>query len=622
MENLVLICCLHGDERYGLKVSKSQSLFPFVLANEKAFEENKRFIDSDLNRSFPGNTEGNYEERRAVELLKKIKDFEYVLDLHSSSNSCPLFGIITKPNKEKIDFAKKLGLKRLVIMSPSFVSGKSLIDFAKCGISLEIGPHGRKENINEVLELINHFAENKNFSESLEIFEIFALIKKQAKNILITNFKEVKQGEIISEDETGKQLAEYDFIPVIVGEEAYGDTLCLAARKLDLDNLYKSLNPELNMTKKEEFKVTPYEATGEVDYEKLIRDFGVEKLDSKLLDRIKKHTGELHFLLRRKIFFAHRDMNWLLDEYEKGNKFFLYTGRAPSGKIHLGHLLPWVFCKWLQDKFGAELWFQFPDEEKFLFKQELTYEKSQEYLQDNMLDVAALGFDPKKTHFLIDTKNANLMYPEAIKVAKKITFSTIKASFGFTDSNNIGSIFYTSMQAVPAFLPSVIHKKIIPCLIPLGVDQDTHFRISRDVIPKLGYPKPAIIHCTFLPPLSAVSGKMSASAAAETAIYTTDSAEEVKKKINKYAFSGGRDTLEEHRKLGGNPDIDVSFQYLRMFFEDDDKKLEKIEKAYRSGKLLSGELKAILIEKINTFLKEHQKKREEAKKHLDKFLVK
>jgi tryptophanyl-tRNA synthetase len=58
-----------------------------------------------------------------------------------------------------------------------------------------------------------------------------------------------------------------------------------------------------------------------------------------------------------------------------------------------------------------------------------------------------------------------------------------------------------------------------------------------------------------------------------------------------------------------------------MFFEPDDKKLAKIEADYRSGKMLTGELKQILIDKINTFLKEHQAKREQAKKHLDKFLV-
>jgi tryptophanyl-tRNA synthetase len=127
----------------------------------------------------------------------------------------------------------------------------------------------------------------------------------------------------------------------------------------------------------------------------------------------------------------------------------------------------------------------------------------------------------------------------------------------------------------------------------------------------------------FLPPLSGVSGKMDSSGNSDTSsILTTDTPEQVKKKINKYAFSGGQATLEEHRKLGGNPDIDVCFQYLRMFFESDDKKLDQIYKDYKKGLMLTGELKQYTIDKINEFLKVHQKKREEAKKQLDKFIYK
>ncbi|MDD4877584.1 MAG: tryptophan--tRNA ligase [Candidatus Nanoarchaeia archaeon] len=371
-----------------------------------------------------------------------------------------------------------------------------------------------------------------------------------------------------------------------------------------------------------EFKVTPWEVSGDIDYDKLIAEFGVEKLNDAMLERIKKHTKELHFMLCRKVFFAHRDMKFLLDEYEKGNKFFLYTGRAPSGPVHLGHLMPWIFTKWLQDKFNVELWFQFPDEEKFLFKQEMKFEDTQRWLNENMLDVIALGFDPKKTHFIIDTRDAGLMYKEACKVAKKITFSMVKSTFGMTNENNIGSIFYTSMQAVPAFLPSVLKGKEIPCLIPHAVDQDPHFRLTRDILPKLGHYKPASIQCMFLPPLGGVEGKMSASSAAEQAIFTTDTPEMVKKKINKYAFSGGQVSIEEHRIKGGNPDVDVSFQYLRMLFEPDDKKLQEIYRDYKTGKMLTGELKAILIEKINSFLKKHQAEREKAKAKVEKYLLK
>ena len=372
---------------------------------------------------------------------------------------------------------------------------------------------------------------------------------------------------------------------------------------------------------KEDMTVNPWNVSGDIDYDKLIKEFGVSKIDENTLNRIKKHTKDLHFLLRRGIFFAHRDLNWILDEYEKGNKFFLYTGRSPSGPIHIGHLMPWIFTKWIQDKFNVELWFQFPDDEKFLFKKDLSYKEVQKWTYENMLDVIALGFDPKKTHFLINTKDANLLYPEAIKVAKKISFSTVKAAFGFTNELNIGAIFYTSMQAAPVMVPCVLKKKKIPCLIPLAFDQDPHFRVARDVYPKLGYPKPAIIHCIFLPPLTGVNGKMSSNNS-NVAILTTDSPKEVERKIKKYAFSGGQKSIEEHRKLGGNPDIDVSFQYLKMFFEPDDKKLQEIHDDYKSGKLLTSELKEILIEKINKFLEEHQKKRKLAEKQINKFLLK
>lgn len=366
-------------------------------------------------------------------------------------------------------------------------------------------------------------------------------------------------------------------------------------------------------------KVNPYEVSGKVDYRKLITDFGIKKLTPTNLKRIKKITGEIHPYLRRDIFFAHRDLKCCLDEYEKGNKFFLYTGCGPSGPIHLGHLGTWMFTKWLQDKFDVELWFQFTDDEKFLFKDK-SYQEIQDWTHENMLDVIALGFNPKKTNFLINTKHAGLIYPEAIKVAKKITFSTVKSAFGFKDSNNIGSIFYTAMQTVPAFLPNVLRNENRPCLIPLGIDQDPHFRISRDVIEKLGHKKPAILHSKFMPPLMGVEGKMSSSNCGQ-AIFTTDTPKQVKKKINKYAFSGGQSTVEEHRKKGGNPDVDVAYQWLR-YFEDDDERLAQIRSDYESGKLLSGELKEILIKKINKFLAEHQKRRIKAEKLIDKFLYK
>jgi len=363
----------------------------------------------------------------------------------------------------------------------------------------------------------------------------------------------------------------------------------------------------------DDFIVTPWHVEGDIDYDKLIKRFGTEKISSELQERIKKVAGEDHFMLRRGIFFSHREMNRILDDYEKGNGFFLYTGRGPSGHTHIGHLVPWVFAKWLQEKFDVNMYFQLTDDEKFYSKPNLTLEETGKFAYENALDFIALGFKPEKTKIIINTRNIQTLYPIAAKVAKKINFSNTKATFGFTNETNIGMIFYTSLQSAPCFIEDK------PVLIPLGVDQDPHFRLTRDIAPKIGKPKPALIHNIMIPGLEGPGGKMSASNENST-VYTTDAPDVVKKKINKYAFSGGQPDIEQHRKLGGNPDIDVSYQYLRIFFEPDDNKLKTIYGEYKSGKLLTGELKAILIEKMNDFLVVHQEKREKAKDQIDKFL--
>lgn len=372
---------------------------------------------------------------------------------------------------------------------------------------------------------------------------------------------------------------------------------------------------------KSDFTVNPWEVKGSIDYEKLVTQFGVRRINEHMLDEIKAVTGDVHPFLRRNIFYAHMYFDTILNAHKKGEKFYLYTGRAPSGPVHIGHLIPWMFTKWLQDKFDAPLLFQIPDEEKFLFKDGLTLDETKKWSEDNILDIIAMGFDPKKTKIFLDTEYAGHMYKHACRVSKKITFSTIKSTFGFSPDRNIGEIFYTAMQSVPCMLPTEMEGKPTRVLIPCAIDQDVHFRLTRDVAESLGYPKPSTILCRFLPGLQGMEqqGKMSSSLDTTT-IYTHESPESVKKKVLKYAFSGGKDTIAEHRMHGGNPDIDVSYQWL-TFFEEDDKKLQHIYDEYKSGRLLSGELKLMLVEKLNKFLHEHQKKREKAKSQVDKFML-
>lgn len=371
----------------------------------------------------------------------------------------------------------------------------------------------------------------------------------------------------------------------------------------------------------ESFKVTPWKVEGKIDYEALERQFGIKPISEPMLTKIEKYTGPLHWMLRRRIFFAQRELDWLLEEHEKGNRFYLYTGLAPSGQMHLGHLLPFIFTQWLQEKLNVDVIIQIPDEEKYWARQNLnlSMEDYHKLAKDAALNIAALGFKPKKTRIMIDTDSARTLYRHAARVAGHITFSTIKDAFGVGNDTNIGWIFYTSMQAVPAFLKSAEEGRNVPCLIPLGVDQDVHFRVARDVIGKMGYYKPAIMHNMFLPSLKGGT-KMSASDPND-AIYLNDTPETVKKKVNK-ALTGQQDTAELQRKHGGNPDKCMVCQYYRFLFEPDDRKLEAIFEAERKGAMLAGEHKADLAKRINGFLELHNKRKERIRERIDEFMEK
>jgi tryptophanyl-tRNA synthetase len=364
--------------------------------------------------------------------------------------------------------------------------------------------------------------------------------------------------------------------------------------------------------------VTPWKVSGKIDYDRLIKKFGTQPLTESILNRINKHAGAIHPLLRRRFFFSHRDLDWILDQYDEGRSFVLYTGRGPSGPVHLGHVVPWIFTKHLQDVFEAKLYFQLTDDEKFLIHPEHTLERVEAFTRDNILDIIAIGFDPEKTKIIADIRDVDALYEIAVKVAKHINFSTVRAVFGFEESSNIGIIFFPAMQAVPAFLESELTGERVPCLIPAAIDQDPYWRVTRDVASKLGYYKPSQIHCKFLPGLGK-GGKMSSSIP-ETCIFMKDSPQAAAKKIMD-SFTGGQSTAAEQRRLGGSPEICPVYYYQHYLFEDDDKKVEELWRKCKSGEILCGECKSLLIEKVQDFLVEHQRKREAAKDKVERYLM-
>ncbi|OGJ12539.1 tryptophan--tRNA ligase [Candidatus Pacearchaeota archaeon RBG_16_35_8] len=369
-------------------------------------------------------------------------------------------------------------------------------------------------------------------------------------------------------------------------------------------------------------KVTPWEVKGEIDYGRLMKEFGIKKIP------VLSDTFQENVLFRREVVFAQRDFERILDCIKNKKKFVMMTGLMPTGKFHIGHMILAQQMIFYQ-KLGAKLYITVADLEAYNARGQSLEDSKKIAVEEYITNYIALGLKVDNCDIYFqserskDSKKANAYYRLASNLSKHATFNEFKAVYG--DDISPGKMNASLIQASDMYhpqLPEFEGPAPTPTFIPVGIDQDPHIRIARDMANRIKEHKFIPISSTyhlFVPGLS--GGKMSSSEI-NSFIALTDSPKEVEQKIKKYAFSGGRDTIEEHRKKGGNPDIDVSFQYLKMFFEPDDKKLLQIEKDYRSGKLLTSELKEYLIKKINVFLAEHQKRREKAKKQIDEFIYK
>jgi tryptophanyl-tRNA synthetase len=364
-------------------------------------------------------------------------------------------------------------------------------------------------------------------------------------------------------------------------------------------------------------RITPWEVEGDINYEKLIGEFG--------LFPIKQfpEVFEKNVLFRRKIIFSHRDVQRILESVRDKKKFVMMTGLMPTGKFHLGHMILVQQVIFYQ-KLGAKIYIAVADLEAYNTRGQSLEESRKIAIEQYITNYIALGLKPENCEIYFQSersKNAeksNAYYRLQNLLARYATFNEFKAVYGEISPGKMLSALLQASDMLHAQLPEF--EGICPVIIPVGIDQDPHIRLARDISKKIKEFKFTQLSSTyhlFMPGLS--GGKMSSSDA-NSFIALTDTPKEIETKIKKYAFSGGQNTVEEHRKKGGNPDVDISYQYLKFFFEPDDKKLKKIYDDYKSGKMLTSELKEILIKKINEFLKEHQKKREKAKKEINKFL--
>ncbi len=361
------------------------------------------------------------------------------------------------------------------------------------------------------------------------------------------------------------------------------------------------------------FTVTPWEVEGEVDYDRLIDEFGVQRIGPEILGRFRE---PVHIYLKRRYFFSHRDLDRILDGFGQGRKFALSTGRGPSGNMTIAHYIPLELTRWLQERYDADVYIQLTSDEKFYVKQDLSFEKAQQFAEQNARDIAAVGFDPDKTFIFSNLEFTNIYRPAA-RIAKHITFNTAKATFGDSVLRNIGWSFFPAIQAAHLLLANFVDGPT-PVIVPMGIDQDSFLKMARDVAPKLGYPKPGAIHSRLLSGLLEVGGKMSASRP-ETAIFLSDTPEQVREKIWD-AFTGGGATRKEHGERGGDPDRCVVFQWLYTLFLREDEEVDRRARECRLGERFCGACKEELTDRLVEFLEGHRERKNKAEGLLSKYM--
>ena len=361
--------------------------------------------------------------------------------------------------------------------------------------------------------------------------------------------------------------------------------------------------------------IDPWKVESEngIDYNKLIDQFGCNPLDGQLIKRFEQLTGKrAHVWLRRGLYFSQKDFSKILDTYEKKEPIYLYTGRGPSSEaMHLGHMIPFMFTKYLQDVFDAIVVIQLSDDEKFFFK-EGTLEEFNRLARENAKDIIACGFNLNKTYIFSNLESfGGKLYETTARIMKATTGNQILGTYGPDIVRNVGKFVWPCMQCAPAFsqsFPFIFGDKKVICLVPMAIDQAPYFRMARDFAQKKKqFLKPATIHSQFLVALEGIRTKMSTTGSS-VSIFLTDTEKQIRKKINKYGFSGGQETLEKHRRLGANIHVDIAYQYL-IYFEPDDSKLQNIAQKYSRGELLSGEVKKILGNLVVDLIKDHQVKR-------------
>lgn len=346
-----------------------------------------------------------------------------------------------------------------------------------------------------------------------------------------------------------------------------------------------------------------------------------EEMKLQSTERIARYLDDPGRFFYRGIIYAHKDFDKVLTAIDEGKEWAIVSGLNPSGPLHFGHKAMLDVLLWFQQQFKTRIFLPITNDETYVVGKASSLFAARRTAYEYVIpSIIALGFDPKLTHIFVHSD-----YPQLANLGmflgKQTTYNNIRSLFGWTGSENIGTTFYMgALQMASIIMPQLPEfggpKSV---LVPVGIDQHPYIALSRDVARKIGLIPPSEIMWKFLISLKGPDAKMSSSVA-DSAIFLTDNPEEARRKISK-AYTGGSPLASLQRERGGIPEVCSICSLLTFNFLTNEEWEAEIE-AFRTGKLLSKELKEMATELVLSFLAEHREKREEAKKHIDEFLLK
>ncbi|MCK4808898.1 MAG: tryptophan--tRNA ligase [Candidatus Aenigmarchaeota archaeon] len=345
----------------------------------------------------------------------------------------------------------------------------------------------------------------------------------------------------------------------------------------------------------------PWGAGKITDYEHAFKKFGLEKFD-------KTKFPIDHYLFRRNLIIAHRDFGKYYDRIKSKKTFLQLTGIASSGDLHFGHKVDIDLFRVFKD-LGAKGYFCVCDLDAYTSRSDKKIpdlKTAKEYAVKNAAHLLAFGFISKDIY--VQSRKGSRYYEFVFEISKKITSNMFEAVYGHKDLGKVSAVLLQLADIIHVQLPEFFGKN--PSLTGIGLDQDPHAKITRDVVKRLPYDLELPSFLYFLHQSGLKEGSKMSSSEPATAIFLEDSPEVVKKKINR-TFTGGRDSVDEQREKGGNPDICKVYEFFR-FHHPDDLFLADLDKECRSGKILCGECKGNCVKFINDFLEGHQKKYKKA----------